>query len=174
MWDFKEEVSEDRKKLILETLKQVTTKKEYKSYTEMPMSERLAIAESVYKITKKPDDLEFWSQFYRIVGYHSGAEGNTEQARSARTKALQLTLAQMNDKANEGKKKELLYVAACMQHYLGDDTNAAKSLESAAKLTIPSTEKNSENMNSYLNEVIAQYVKGIKEGQIPKDGKVEE
>ena len=128
MWDFnkfpKDKIDDTRR-----LLEDVKLSGDYKNYTDIPVSEKLQIAEKIYQGMNRDD--EFWSLFYRVLGYHFAQEFKTEQARQARLHALEIALRQLADPANEGRKKELLVVVASMHHFTGDDSSALQELKTA-------------------------------------------
>jgi hypothetical protein len=150
-------------------LRDVRLKKEYEKYTDIPMSERLPIAEKVYHVLDKDD--EFWCHFYRVEGYHFDRESKAPEAAAARGKALELAQKIAADPKNAGRLKELLYVSASMKHFLGRDAEALADLDSAAKLTFSDTswkEENAKGYDNYLSGLIKECAAGIKNGNLPK------
>ena len=167
MWDFKDFPKDkiDSTKALLDG---VTLSGDYKKYTDIPVSEKLLIAEKVYKNLNRDDD--FWCHFYRVLGYHFTQENKPEQAKEARLRALEIALRMMRDVANEGRRKELLVLAASMHHFTGDDAAAVKELDNAAPLVFrdpKGDEKRSKNYDAYLTELINEFVPAIEQKKVP-------
>ncbi|PWT93918.1 MAG: hypothetical protein C5B55_03635 [Blastocatellia bacterium] len=139
-------------------------------YLEIPVSARLTVAEKVYRSLGLTSDV-FWSQFYRVLGYHHDIEGNSAEAAEARKKALSIVEGWLTDKTKQGQRKEFLYICAAMHHFLNDDPAATKTLEEAAKLKYSNAElkpEQNENYDQYLSTVIKEYIDLIKKGEVPK------
>lgn len=139
-------------------------------YNTIPMFERLEIAEKVYAVWGMND--EGWCHFYRVKGYHLQREKQQAGADAARQKALDLALKMMGDPENEGRRKELLVIAAAMRHYLRDDPAALADLRMAAglKFNLPKLEKeNNEGFDQYLSQLIKEYISAIEEGRSTDD-----
>jgi len=77
MWDYKD-LPGDKVEDVRHVLQNVTLEGKYETYTDIPMSKRLEIAEKVYSVLDKDDN--FWSWFYRVQGYHFAHEKNAAQA----------------------------------------------------------------------------------------------
>jgi uncharacterized protein (DUF2225 family) len=164
MWDFKEfpkDKIESTKKLV----ESVKLSGAYKTYTDIPVSEKLQIAEKVYQGLSRGDD--FWSHFYRVLGYHFAQEKKPEQAKKARLHALQITQHMLADSANEGRKKELLFLAASMHHFTGDDSTALKELKAAGALEFHDA-KGDENYDAYLSALIKEFIPAIEQNRVPE------
>ena len=132
IWDFKE-FPKDKIESTKKLLEGIKLSGEYKTYTDIPISEKLQIAEKVYKDLNRDDD--FWSQFYRVLGYHFAQEKKPDQAKEARLHALQITQRMLADSANQGRKKELLFLAASMHHFTSDDAAALQELRPPGRLS---------------------------------------
>ena len=164
MWDFEKFPKEKFKGLE----KKLTALKmdEAEHYYLVPMSQRLAAAEITYTALKK--DEEFWCKFYRIKGYHLDAEGNEEGAKEARGATLETLTQMMDDKTNAARKKELLFTAGSMRHFMGESKAALADLEAAAKLTYGHGDaKQAKNLDTYLSEVIEDFITQVKAGEGP-------
>jgi hypothetical protein len=136
-----------------------------RSYTDIPISARLAAAEKVYSVLDKDD--AFWCHFYRVVGYHCEAEGKVEEAAAARVKALALAEAMFKEEARVGERKELLLTAGAMRHLTGDDGGALRDFEEALALKYENAEltpERNEGYDRYLTELLTDYVEKIKSG----------
>ncbi len=169
MWDFDKfppDQAGDAKKVLAD----VKLSREFKNYTDLPMSERLAIAEKVYKGLDK--DQEFWCTFYRVQAYHFAREKKQPEADAARSKALLIAEKLITDPANAGRMKELLLIRAAMHHFLNDDAAAKQDLEAAQKTTYTAkqlTEEQNKNANANLDALLKEYLERIAAGTVPKD-----
>jgi len=168
MWDFKEFPKDkiDSTKKLLEGVKLSGS---YKKYTDIPVSEKLQIAEKVYQGLNRDD--EFWSQFYRVLGYHFAQEKKPEQAPLARLHALEITLKMMADPANDGRKKEFLFLAASMHHFTGDDKSALQELKAAADLKYHNSkwdDGHSKGFDEYLSNLIKEMTPAIEQNKVPE------
>ena len=117
-------------------------------YMKVPMSERLAVAEKVYRVLGKDDD--FWCKFHRILGYHLDEQAK-QQADAAARQALQSAAAEARKKAlslaekmlkapeNEPVRKELLFISGAMRHFLKDNVGALTDFKAAKPLTYKGT-----------------------------------
>ena len=167
MWDFREfpkDKIDDTRKL----LEGVKLSGNYKTYTDIPVSEKLQIAEKIYQGMNRDD--EFLSQFYRVLGYHFAQEKKAEQARLARLHSLEITLRLLADPANSSRKKEFLFLAASMHHFTGDDASALKELKDAAGLKYrdpKSDEEHSKNFDEYLSGLIKEMIPAIEQNKVP-------
>jgi hypothetical protein len=145
----------------------------YKSavYLKIPVSQRLLAAQKVYEVVGRGD--EFWCHFYRVLGYHFEAEKQQKEADDSRRKALALAEKMLADKANAEKRKELLLISGAMRHFLKDDSGALKDFNEALPLKYwdqALKKENNENYDTYLSDLLRQYVKMIQTpgGQQPQ------
>ena len=139
-------------------------------YLELPTSARLVVAEKVYRTLGKTDD-EFWSQFYRVMGYHFGEEEKKAEADEARRKALAITEHVLADKASDGIRKEQLYISGALKHFLRDDAGALRDFEAAKKLTYSDKNNKPENnkgYDDYLSKLIDEYIEMLHKGAGPR------
>jgi hypothetical protein len=168
MWDFKD-LPKDKIADVRSSWAGINLPSPTKTYTDVPMSDRLPVAEKLYKVLGR--DRDFWSLFYRVEGYHFEHEKHPDQAAAARTQSLEITRELLADPRNEGRRKELLLTSAAMHHFLNDDAQALNELETASKLTFvdekPGAEK-SKNYDTYLTALIGEYAKAIQAGNVPK------
>ncbi len=167
MWDFKE-FPKDKIESTKKLLEGIKLSGEYKTYADIPISEKLQIAERVYKDLNRDDD--FWSQFYRVLGYHFAQEKKPDQAKEARLHALQITQRMLADSANQGRKKELLFLAASMHHFTSDDAAALQELKTARALKFHDAkgdEERSKNYDEYLSSLIKQFIPAIEQNKVP-------
>jgi hypothetical protein len=168
MWDFKE-FPKDKVESTRKLLEDVKLSGEFKSYTDIPVSEKLQIAEKVYRTMDRDD--EFWSRFYRVLGYHFAQEKKPAQAKKARQHALEITQRMLTNPANEGHKKELLFLSASMHHFVGDDETALQELKSADKLPLLSplaVDERAKNYDEYLSHLIKEFIPAIESGKVPE------
>ena len=134
-------------------------------YREIPMSERLGIAEQYYQLFDLGED--FWCRFYRLKGYFLQQEGKKEEAATARAKALEIARKLVAREDRVGERKELLVIVAAMHHYLGDDTSAVAALEAANAITYSNPKRKpdeNQNVDTYLSGLIRDYQRAIREG----------
>ena len=154
----KEKIPEIKK--ILETVK---VSKEFKEYRELPTSERLEIIGKVYTVLDRSDD--WWETFYRLKGYHYGAEGNAEKASEARRKSLEYIQKELKNEKSDAPKKLLLYISAAMKHFLADDKGALEDLQKALETKFQDKTAKPEEIKDAedgLNERIKDYIEKIK------------
>lgn len=166
MWDF-DKIPKEKIPAIKEVLAKLTPKK-FKEYTDLSVAERLEIMEKVYAVLDKDED--WWESFYRVKGYHYGAE-QPEKAMEARKKSLEMLTKFIINKKGENPLKLLYYISAAMKHFTKDDKGAIEDLEKA--LTVKYEEKNaaSEKLQSAeegLNERIKDYIERIKGDKKPR------
>jgi hypothetical protein len=174
-----EKISELRKVLAVASLppqKDLAEKeaRDRPPYLAIPVSARMLVAEKVERTLGNMDD-EFWSHFYRVLGYHFATEGNAVEADGARRTSLELTEKMLADAKHEGKRKELLYVAAAMKHFLRQDDDARKLLTEAAALTYVNKDLEGEQdkgYDAYLSKLIKEYLEMLKKGEGPAKMKV--
>jgi hypothetical protein len=168
MWDFKG-FPKDKVESTRKLLEDVKLRGEYKTYTDIPVSEKLQVAEKVYQTLNRDDD--FWSHFYRVLGYHLAQEKKSEQAKVARLRSLEITQRMLADPANVGRKKELLFLAASMHHFTGDDATAVRELHAARDLTFhdpKGDEKRSTGYDDYLSALIKEFIPAIEQQKVPE------
>ena len=173
MWDFRE-FPKDKIEATRSVLAALPASASYKSYLDAPMSEKLGIAEKVYRELGRGE--EFWCHFHRVTGYHLAREGKHTEAAEARARALEIAQTMLAKPENEGIRKELLVMSAAMRHFLGRNAEALEDLQTAAKLTFldPKIEKEkSENADRYLTSLIEEYIQAIQAGTVPDDVKPE-
>src|SRR5262245_3932363 len=118
----------------------------------IPSSDRLLVAEKVYRTLGEPDT--FWAHFYRVLGYHLQAANKPAEAAEARRKSLAIVEGWLSKPENAGERKELLYICGAMHHFLKEDEQAMKLFNEAATLTYnnPSLKaENNEGYNGYLS-----------------------
>jgi hypothetical protein len=169
MWDFKN-FPKDKIEATKKVLEGTKLSGEYAKYTDIPASEKLKIAEQVYKGMNRDDD--FWCQFYRVLGYHLDHEGKLAEATEARLHAVEIAKRMLRDPANEGRKKELLFISASMNHFTGDDNSALQQLKAAGHLKfhdVKVDEEHAKNYDEYLAKLIQDFIPAIEQGKVPKD-----
>ena len=143
--------------------------KESPPYLQLPVSARLLAIEKIQRATANNDD-EYWSHFYRVLAYHLSAEGKGTEADGARRKALSI-IETMLSRKDDGKRKELLYVAAAMHHFLSEDEQAQKLFNDARVLSYNDdklTAGQNKNYDDYLSTLITEYVELLNKGQRPR------
>ena len=169
MWDYKD-LDKNKIPKVTELLKNVTLKETFKDYAQIPMSQRLDIAEKVYLVLEKDD--EFWCWFYRIKGYHYADEKNGAKADESRKKALEIAQRMLSEKKFAVAEKELLVVSGAMKHFLKEDEGAIKDLNTALKTKFQLKELDEEknkNGENNLNALANEYIEKIKSPKPPRD-----
>lgn len=167
MWDFKE-LPKDKIASTAKLLESVTLPGEFGKYTDIPASDKLAVAEKVYKLQARDD--EFWNLFYRVLGYHCSMDKKPEEATAARLHALEIAQKMIAETAKAGHKKELLVIAASMRHFTGSDRDALAELDQAAKLKYSDSKlgkAKSKNYDEFLSSLIAEFLPAIRNGNVP-------
>jgi hypothetical protein len=162
MWDF-DKLPKEKLLELKKVLTGVKVSKNFKEYTELPVSERLEIMEKVYSVLGKEE--EWWESFYRVKGYHYGEEAMPEKAVEARKKSLELIQKELKKEKSESPKKLLLYTSAAMKHFLSDDKGALEDLQKAAATKYQDQKAKPEdvkNAEDGLNERIKDYIEKIK------------
>lgn len=142
-------------------------------YLEISTAAKMVVAEKVYRVLGRTED-QFWNHFYRVMGYHFDEEKMQSEADEARRKALSITERTVADKAQEGTRKESLYISGALKHYLRDDTGALRDFESAKALTYTNKElkaENNEGYNGYLSKLIDEYMEMIRKSEGPRTKK---
>ncbi len=168
MFDFKDTKAEQLAQ-IKKILAEQTFKGKYEKYNEIPMSERLAIAEKVYKIIGEDD--AWWCRFERVRGYHFAAEKKETEAADARKRALSLAEKLLQSKPKSPSEKELFLITGGMKYFLKDTEGAIKDLEKglSLKFTAPDLEKEkAENFDQYLSSVMKEFLDAIRSGEKTK------
>lgn len=164
MWDFKN-IGGDTLKMIKRKVKSLDTGMEKNSnYSLIPMSQKLESAEYFYQLYQT--DKEFWCRFYRIMGYHNEKEGNFEQAKIARIKALMLANEMISDSAFVHQKKELLLITTAMKYKTGQYDSARSDVQKALALSSEDPKMDSiqnKNYDEYITSIISDYDRMIEE-----------
>jgi hypothetical protein len=158
MWDF-DSLEAAKKPLVKAYLKEIKSAVKAKDYLDVPITERLQLAEGVYRVLGGDDF--FWSQFYRVMGYHYDKIGNEIKARESRIKALEIAENMRLDTKNEGRLKEILLITGGMKYFLNERESAKNDFTTALKLTYKSDNHNAErdaNINEYLDEVLTEFL----------------
>ena len=165
MWDF-ENIPDDRKADLRAALKDVRLPGKYKSYSEIPMTDRMEIAERVYRVLGRDD--YFWCEFYRVKAYHLDAAGRSDEARSARLKALTLAEEMLKKPEKQGIAKELFYITGAMRYFTGDTEGALADFRKAKELTYSTegmTEEQTRNANEFFDGLLDEYIGKIEAGE---------
>jgi len=169
MWDF-ENIPDEKRDSLKAVLREVKLSGKYESYSEIPMPERLDIAEKVYLVLGRDD--HFWCEFYRVKAYHLDALGKKDEATRARKKALSIAEEMLKRKENLGIAKELLLIAGAMRYFTGDSKGAVKDFKEAQGLTYAEegmTEEEITNANEYFDALLAEYIGKIEaKEEIPR------
>jgi uncharacterized protein (DUF2225 family) len=169
MWDF-DKLPTAKVGEVQRVLQSVTLEAKNEQYTSIPMSKRLAIAEKVYSVLDKDD--HFWSWFYRVEGYHFAREKKPDMARAARAKALEYARKLLDDRANSGKRKELLLTTGAMHHFLGDDAAAQNDFQDALKAGFEDsklTPEQNKNAGANLDALLKEYLEQLRKKTVPND-----
>jgi len=156
--------------LIKKEIEKISFERKFKDYMEVPMSERLNIAEKVYLLL--PDQTDgFWNFFNRVKGYHYGQESQTSKASEARTKALDLTKKMISDPQTKTPLKELLYISGAMKHFLNDDNGAIEDFKKGlmTKFVDPTSKADEvKDAEAGMNERFNDYIKLINSHKPPR------
>jgi uncharacterized protein (DUF2225 family) len=169
MWDY-DKLPASKVEDVRHALQNVTVDPKYVKYTDIPMSNRLEIAEKVYSVLDKDD--QFWSWFYRVQGYHFALEKNPEQAKAARVKALEYARKLLNDPSNAGKRKEILLTTGAMHHFLGDDPAARNNFQDALEASFEDpklTAEQNKSVGTNLDTLLKEYLDRIGKKTVPND-----
>ncbi|MBL7903235.1 MAG: hypothetical protein JNK73_14650 [Bacteroidia bacterium] len=157
LWDF-DNIPKNKIDTLKKFLTQTKLDKKYKDYLDIPMTRRLEIAESVYKILGR--DTQFWCEFYRVIGYHYDQVKDSIKAKEARLKAIDLARFILLDSMYIGQEKENLYIIAAMNNFTGHKDSALIYLDKASSLTYSNLKwekKDVDNHDEYLTDLIKQY-----------------
>jgi hypothetical protein len=137
-----------------------------KDYRDVPVSERMTIAETVYRTLGASDSS--WCFFYRLQGYFFEQEDKPEQAAEARRKALELAEQMAVSEEHKGVRKQLLYIAGAMHYFLGEPEAALGRFREALPLQIVepgSTPEESSGQDRYLTNLIKEFIAKIEKGE---------
>jgi MYXO-CTERM domain-containing protein len=168
MWDFAE-LPADKQEAVAAAIEGALPSGPWDSYTDIPMPERLALAERSYRLLERDDF--FWCEYYRILGYHLEEAGRAEEAAAARRRALELAEALAGREQHAGVRKELLLVSGAMRHFLGDQAGALADLDAALALTFedPAVEPaQNANVDEFLTSLLKDYQ--VELGEVPAGG----
>jgi WD40 repeat protein len=168
MFDFND-TKPDKLAQIKQMLARLSFEGKYEKYTDIPMSQRLAIAEKVYQIIGEDDD--FWCRFERVRGYHFAAEKKETEAAEARRKALSLAEKMLQSKPKSPSEKELSLITGGMKYFLKDHEGAIKDFEHGLtlKFSPPDLEKEkAEGFDAYLSDVLKQFIAAIRDEEKAK------
>ena len=160
---------------LTKALEGIPFDRKFKDYMEVPMTERLEIAEKVYKVLPSKGD-GFWNFMYRVKGYHYGRQKQAQKAAENRKMALDLTLKMMRDPTNKTPLKELLYISGAMKHFLSDDKGAVEDFKKGQATKFASSEVEAseiENAEKGLNERFDDYIKQISSSKPPRSADAE-
>ncbi|MDD2412132.1 MAG: hypothetical protein RBS19_06995 [Bacteroidales bacterium] len=122
----------------------------FKSYLDMDVTDRLLIAEKIYK-NKDLDD-EFWCRFYRICAYQFEREDYDREAEEYREKALELSQKMLIDRSySEGREKEFLLISGSMFYFLNEPDSAYTYVREASMRTYTGNSRKVENVRAKEN-----------------------
>ncbi|MCC7308459.1 MAG: hypothetical protein IT173_12910 [Acidobacteria bacterium] len=164
-----EDLPKDKLAVLEKELAKIPFNRKFKDYMEVPMSERLEMAERVYRFLPDRGDV-FWSHMYRVQGYHYGKD-QPEKAVAVRTKALELTKKMMTDRTTSTPMKELLYISGAMKHFLKDDKGAVEDFKKGLATKFAALELKADelkNAEEGMNERFDDYIKQIASSKPPR------
>lgn len=165
MWDF-ENIPDDKKAELKAALKDVKLPGKYKSYSEIPMTNRLEVAEEVYQVLGRDD--YFWCEFYRVKAYHLETAGRSDEAKNARLKALAIAEEMLREPDNQGIAKELYFITGAMRYFTGDTEGALADFGKARELTYSRegmTEEQKGKANEFFDGLLDEYIGKIEAGE---------
>ncbi len=168
MWDF-DKIPKEKIPAIRAILKDVKVSKQFKKYTEIPVSERLEVMEKVYGVLDKEES--WWESFNRVKGYHYGQEGHSAKASEARKKSLKMIQTELKDSDSKIPRKILYYISGSMKHFLVNDKGAIADLEAAKKTMYDEEGAKADkikNAEAGLNERIKDYIDKINSDKKPR------
>lgn len=174
LWDF-DSIPANKTATIKQALSKIKLSKKYDDYLNIPITERLEIAEQVYRLRDK--DNEFWCKFYRVMAYHydygsskevehfsntkeKGRDCDSLKSQNARNKAIVYAYKILKDSTNKEYKKETFYILGAMYYHIKQKDSAIYYLDK-----VPKTEYNNKNwekkdidgFNQYLNNLTTSY-----------------
>ncbi len=165
MWDF-DSIPQNKLDTLTKFLATVKLDKKYKDYLDIPITTRLEVAKSVYKIMGK--DNEFWCKFYRVLGYHYDEDNNKDKAKEYRLKSLELARSMLSDSLYFGQEKEIFLIIAAMNNFTGQKDSALVYLDKADLLTYENKnwkDTNVKRFDEYLTDLIKQYKEFIRKNE---------
>ena len=131
-------------------------------YRDIAMTDRLEIAEKVYKSIGQDD--YFWSEFYRIKAYWFGISKNERIATASRRKAINYSQKVLDMPEYAPQKKETLVIIAAMYFHLEQSDSCLSYLNKAQKLIYRNPEFDPEDEkanNEYIDNLIQEFVNKI-------------
>ena len=137
-----------------------TIDKRQPGYLALSISARMLVVEKIQRTLGNSEDT-YWNHFYRVLGYHFAGDGNSAEADKARRRSLEITEKMLADPKNQGERKQLLYIAAAMKHFLHHDDDAKKLLAEALPLRYANNqleEEQNSGYDEYLSEMIREYL----------------
>lgn len=129
------------------------------TYCFIPMVERIAIAEKVYRALGQTDDR--WCEFYRMAAYHFDEARMYAAADEARKKALAIAEKLITEEKNTGRLKELYLISGSLRHFLKDEEGARKDFEKAVAAPYKDSECDAEqckHKEKYLNSILTDFL----------------
>jgi rubredoxin len=151
------------KKVELQTVLKSVSLQQQTNYFEIPMSERLEVAEKVYQV--KGYSNEDWCNFYRVCGYHYEKENKPTQAKDSRVKAINYANKILAD-TNTIKRKYYTLILGSMNYFTSQYTLATEQLQQAIQLTFTNPKwsaKDNQSQNEYYNEIATDLLKKLAE-----------
>jgi uncharacterized protein (DUF2225 family) len=162
MWDF-DSIPSTKTSDLKAMLKEVSFDSKYKKYTDIPVSQRITIAEKVYDILGKTKDEQCW--FYRVAAWHYDENDEEYAAFSARNKAITIALNILLE-SNGERDKETHFILASMYYYTYNydmaSTYISQSLNTAYSDSRLS-EIEIKNYSDYLIDLCKELSEKIKE-----------
>jgi len=156
MWDF-DSVHQAKMQDLRTYLKDIRFSVKTSNYLDVPITERLEVAQGVYNILGKDDD--FWSRFFRVKGYHYAAAGNETKAAESREEALRIAERMKADSLNVPKLKELYLITGAMKYHLNRKAEASMDFEKALSLKYAAGKPDTaEGMNAYMDGLLQEFL----------------
>jgi len=162
MWDF-DSIPHAKTDEIKAMLKDVSFEKKYKKYSDIPVSQRINIAEKVYDIVGKTKEEQCW--FYRVAAWHYDDNDEEYAAFSARTKAIAIAHDILLESMGE-RDKETLYIIASMYYYTYKYDLASSYIAQSINTTYSDSrlsEIELKNYSDYLSELCIYLAEKMKE-----------
>lgn len=133
------------------------------TYWFIPMAERIAIAEKVYKVLGQAD--EMWCEFYRMAAYHFDNAGMYAEADEARQKALAIAEKLITEEKSTGRLKELYLISGSLKHFLKNETGARSDFNKAMAMPYKNSkldDEQCEGQGKYLDSILTEFLtKGV-------------
>jgi len=128
------------------------------AYHEVPILQRLALAEAAY--AQRQMDDTFWCFFHRVRGYHLEEAGRTAEAAEARNQALEIAVGLLAAADPGAPRKELQFVIGSMKLLLGDEEGGRTALDGVAATPMTGktgmSEADLESYGEYLDSLATE------------------